>query len=234
MIEAIIFDLDGTLIGQKTASSKVLKQFYLENKSRFGSLAEKDFFNVWFKAGRKNLQEFVKGEITFEDKIITQIQELYKSLNSIISKNEAKKISDKFSPIYEQNLILYDDVIPCLEFLRNKGYQLGIITNGHIKDQRKKLRKFDIEKYFSPIIISGEIGFAKPSVEIFLECIRILELPPQNIIYVGDMVEMDVIGANRAGMKGVWLNREKQENKFDFDFITNLTELQNLLDQNNI
>lgn len=234
MIEAITFDLDGTLIGQKKSSSKVLKQFYLENKVRFGDLKEKDFFNTWFNAGKKNLQEFLKGEITFEEKIITQIQEFYKSLKDVISKNEAKRIYDKFSPIYEKNLILYDDVIPCLEFLKKEGYQVGLITNGHPKDQGEKMRKFDIEKYFYPIIISGEIGFVKPNVEIFLECSKILELPPQNIIYIGDIVEMDVIGAINAGMKGIWLNREKGERKFDIDSITNLDELKILLNQFNI
>ena len=67
-----MFDLDGTLIGQKNASFIVLKQFYTENKNKFGKLEQNEFFDKWFKAGRKNFQEFLKGEISFEEKMIIQ------------------------------------------------------------------------------------------------------------------------------------------------------------------
>ena len=230
MIKAIMFDLDGTLIGQKKASSMVLSQFYLENKARFGNMEQKEFFNNWFKAGRKNLPDFLKGEITFEDKMITQILEFFQNSNNKIVESKASEIFNKFLPIYEENIILFDDVIPCLEYLSREKYQLGIITNGHSKDQREKLRRFNLEKYFPTVIISGEIGFAKPSAEIFLECANILKLSPNEIMYIGDMVEMDIIGANEVGIRGIWLNRESEKNHTDILSISTLNELKNLVE----
>ena len=229
MIEAIIFDLDGTLVGQEKSGSIVLKQFYQEIKNRFNYLKEKEFIDIWFKVGKRNLNEFLIGKITFEEKIVAQIQELFKSLNRKLSKKEAKALYEKLSPVYKKNLMLYSDVIPCLDLLRKEKYHLGIITNGHPMDQREKLLKFNIDNYFSPIIISGEIGYAKPDQRIFIHCAKKLNLLPQEIIYVGDLIEMDVIGANNAGMKGVWLNRENRQSNFDIDSITNLSELKSLL-----
>jgi putative hydrolase of the HAD superfamily len=229
MIKAIMFDLDGTLISQRNASSIVLNQFYIDNKYRFSNLEQKEFFDRWSKTGRKNFQEFLKGEITFEEKMVTQILEFFERLDNKIDKKQAKEIFDKFLPIYEENMLLYDDVIPCLEFLKRSNYQLGVITNGHSKDQRNKLRRFDLERYLPIIIISGDIGVAKPNAKIFFECINNLELAPQEIIYIGDTPEMDVVGANKVGMKGVWLNRESEQNKYNTISINNLNKLKTLL-----
>jgi len=229
MIEAIMFDLDGTLIGQKTASSNVLKQLYLENKKKFRDITQKDFLESWFEVAKKNVQEFFRGEITFEDKVISQIEDLFSIFEYKLNKSQAKEIYDKLLPIYEKNIKLYDDVIPCLEMLKQEGFRLGIITNGHSKDQREKLIRYNLKSYFSLILVSGDIGFAKPNEEIFLECIKLLDLPPQNILYVGDLVEMDVLGANKVGMKGVWINRNNQESKHNIISIRSLMELEALV-----
>lgn len=230
MIKAVMFDLDGTVIGLKKASSVVLNQFYSENKIRFGNMEQHEFFNNWFKAGRNSLQEFLKGSITFEEKMTTQILEFFKNSNNPLKENEARDIFNKFSPIYEENIMLFDDVIPCLEYLTKEKYILGIITNGHIRDQKAKLRRFNLESYFPIVIISGEIGFAKPSPEIFLKCINLLKLNPQEIMYVGDKPEMDVIAANKVGIRGIWLNRASENNLDDIESISNLNDLRNLLD----
>ncbi|MFX0033089.1 MAG: HAD family hydrolase [Candidatus Hodarchaeota archaeon] len=229
MIEAIMFDLDGTLIGQKTASSNILKQLYSENKKKFREITQKEFLESWFKVAKKNIQEFFRGEITFEDKVISQISDLFSIFDYKLNKSQAKEIYDKLLPIYEKNIKLYDDVIPCLEMLKKEGFRLGIITNGHSKDQREKLIRYNLKSYFSPIIVSGDIGFAKPNKEIFLECIKLLDLPPQNILYVGDLVEMDVLGANKVGIKGVWINRNNQEREHDIISIRSLMELEALI-----
>jgi putative hydrolase of the HAD superfamily len=201
----------------------------MDNKYRFSNLEQKDFFDNWTKAGRKNFQEFLKGKITFEEKMVTQILEFFERLNSKIEKEEANEIFNKFLLIYQENIFLYNDVIPCLEVLKKNSYQLGIITNGHSKDQREKLHRFDLERYFPTIIVSGDIGVAKPNPKIFFECIHILELTPQEVMYIGDTPEMDVIGANRVGMKGVWLNRESEHTKYNIISIDNLNKLIKLL-----
>ena len=230
MIKAIIFDLDGTLIGQKKGSSVVLNQFYSDNKMRFDNLGQKDFFDVWKKAGRKNLSEFLRGKITFEEKMINQILEVFKELKIAIEKKEANELFKEFLPIYEENMVLFEDVIPCLEFLKDEGYKTGIITNGNRKDQMEKLNRFGLTKFFSTITISGDVGVAKPNVEIFNKCINQLELCPVSIIYVGDLIEMDVYGAQNAGMRGVWLNRESNEFEFEGTSIKTLNELEKLLE----
>jgi len=230
MIKNILFDIDGTLIGQKIRGDITLRTFYLENKEKFDNVSEKEFFNLWLNAGKINFQQFLKGEISFEEKITSQILEVFKHSSSEIDRHKANMIFNKFLPLYEENLQLYEDVIPCLEDLKKEGYHLGIISNGHSEDQRKKLNKFGIKDYFSTIVISGDIGFAKPNPKIFLESINILNVDPQDVIYIGDMIEMDIIAANKVGMKAIWINRAKKEVKFDGTSISDLTNLKEIIE----
>ena len=62
-----------------------------------------------------------------------------------------------------------------------------------------KLAEYGIARYFDPILTSSNFGWRKPNERIFLECARLLGLPPAGCAYVGDTISRDVIGARRAG-----------------------------------
>ena len=64
---------------------------------------------------------------------------------------------------------------------------------------RSKLAEYGIARYFDPILTSSNFGWRKPNERIFLECARLLGLPPAGCAYVGDTISRDVIGARRAG-----------------------------------
>jgi putative hydrolase of the HAD superfamily len=102
---------------------------------------------------------------------------------------------------------LYDDVWPALHNLRSQGIKLGIISNW---DERLRtlLRELELEEFFDPIIISCEAGYAKPSRQIFERAIEALQLPVDSILHVGDSLEDDVRGAQRAGLSSAHLKRE--------------------------
>ena len=74
MIKNILFDIDGTLIGQKIRGDITLRTFYLENKEKFDNVSEKEFFNLWLNAGKINFQQFLTGELSFE--VTSQILEV--------------------------------------------------------------------------------------------------------------------------------------------------------------
>jgi len=106
---------------------------------------------------------------------------------------------------YERNWRLYDDVLPCLHSLRN--YSLGIVSNGDSKQQRQKLDCTGIAAFFTSVVISGDVGVAKPAPAVFERCITELGFSPNKVVYVGDCLETDCAGASGAGLHGVWLNR---------------------------
>lgn len=101
----------------------------------------------------------------------------------------------------------FDDAEPCLEWLRACGLRLAVITNAPGGYQRTKLASAGLGGLFDALVISGEVGVAKPDERIFRTASDALGLDPGEVAHIGDRLDVDAAGAVRAGMHGVWLDR---------------------------
>lgn len=99
---------------------------------------------------------------------------------------------------------LYPDVIPCLRKLRAAGYHTGVAGN-HFADFANTLRAMNAPLDF--IGSSEEWGVEKPSPEFFSRMAQVSGVLPEEIAYVGDRLDNDVIPAKAAGMVSVFLPR---------------------------
>jgi len=87
-----------------------------------------------------------------------------------------------------------------LAALASRGHRLAVISNIMSRTiVPVKLAEYGIAGYFDPILTSSGTGWRKPNERIFLECARLLGLPPAQCAYVGDTISRDVSGAHRAG-----------------------------------
>ena len=102
---------------------------------------------------------------------------------------------------------LFNDVHEFLAAVSRAHIQLALITNGASGIQRDKLHALEIGHWFDSIIISGEVGVAKPDPKIFEFALRGLSVESKAACHVGDSLVTDVAGANAAGITSVWLNR---------------------------
>jgi putative hydrolase of the HAD superfamily len=106
---------------------------------------------------------------------------------------------------YRAAWALHDDVLPCLEALRPARF--GLITNGERAFQQAKIDRTGLGAWLDEIVASAEVGITKPDARIFeLACER-YGVTPADAVYVGDRLHTDAIGAVRAGMRGVWIDR---------------------------
>jgi putative hydrolase of the HAD superfamily len=98
-------------------------------------------------------------------------------------------------------VVPYDDVLPGL--LRLKGRVLvGSISNGNAD-----LQTIGLSHHFKVSVAAHQLGCAKPDAAIFHAACRELGVDPADAVYVGDDVLLDVQGAQRAGLRAVWMNR---------------------------
>jgi putative hydrolase of the HAD superfamily len=107
---------------------------------------------------------------------------------------------------------VYDDVLPTLEKLRDRGLPLAIISNW---DERlgPLLTHLKLAQFFSSVQISGKVGFHKPAPEIYLAATTELNIRPEEALHVGDSNSEDYEGAMRCGLRAVLLNREAAESQ---------------------
>ena len=107
-----------------------------------------------------------------------------------------------------ESLRLYPEVLALLPSLRRR-YRLALITNGASDTQRGSLRMLGIEQAFDAVVISGEVGVAKPDPAIFQVALRDLGVGPEQAWHIGDDPLTDIAGAHAAGLTAVWLNRSE-------------------------
>jgi HAD superfamily hydrolase (TIGR01549 family) len=85
-------------------------------------------------------------------------------------------------------------------------FPLGIITNGPSRMQREKIERLDLAPYFHPIVVDTEVGYSKPDPIIFAHAAHAMDILPENLLFVGNSLTADIVGANGAGWTSVWVN----------------------------
>lgn len=104
---------------------------------------------------------------------------------------------------------LFPDALPMLTALVANGFRLGLVTNGDGPIQRSKIARHALAPYFEAIVIEGEFGRGKPDAEVYAHILAQLGAAPAGTWMVGDNLEWDVAGAQRAGMRGAWIDRAR-------------------------
>lgn len=131
----------------------------------------------------------------------------------------------------------FDDTLPVLKQLKQTGYKIGLITNAMqpmwMRDV--ELRAFGILDYLDARLTSGDVGFMKPHPNIYWCALELLEVQPEEAVFVGDRPANDIAGANDVGLTSVLmapphLDRELNSVRPNFT-ISKLEELLPILAQ---
>lgn len=124
-------------------------------------------------------------------------------------------------------VVLYDDVLPALERLSAR-YRLFAISNGNAD-----LGAIGLAGFFERSLAAREAGMLKPDPRIFTMLLDMAGVAAPHAIHVGDDPLADVEGARRAGVRPVWLNRDRSawpaEIEAPGDVIASLADLVRLL-----
>lgn len=111
-----------------------------------------------------------------------------------------------------------------LQELRKRGYKLGLVSNFcNLTDViYNTLEKLGLLPLFDATVISCEIGWRKPSPRIYAEIVRLLQIEPQQILFVGDRLIEDVVGPHQAGMQAVLTHETRQEDMAESEIVPEL------------
>ena len=208
MIKAVLFDLDGTLCDSDTAWSIAQKEMFQRLRKQYPYLSEEAIANAWTTVHQRLFQHVDAGKLSMAAVRDSRFQCLFEELG-LFTDEAMEALSDFFCSRYLTSLQLYEDV-PVLEKLH--AYHVGIITNGahdeHTDSQLSKVRHLGLNERIQSLTISGEIGIRKPKIEIFKVACERADVLPKAAVYVGDSVQNDIVGANRAGMTSIFINRK--------------------------
>ncbi len=112
---------------------------------------------------------------------------------------------------YVRSERLLDGALALLERLRAAGLKIGLVTNNTIAEQMGKLERLGLLPLLDALAISEAVGFAKPDPRIFAAALERLGCAAGEAVMVGDSWSADVLGAQAAGIRAIWLNRYGRE-----------------------
>lgn len=201
----IWFDLGMTLVSTNRAENykNVLRDFGI-NKSVEEieiayHLADKLFMREYrgiLGKGERIFLPWYLGVLNYKLGVEIDLYELLEALNKIksLSKNTWKT---------------YEYSIAVIKKLRNLGLKVGLISNWDLTC-RKILKENSLLELFDTVIISSEVGFLKPSKQIFDYAMKEAGADYKKSIYIGDNYYDDVVGAAEVGMKCLLINPYKK------------------------
>jgi putative hydrolase of the HAD superfamily len=144
------------------------------------------------------------------------------------NKNLAFKLNEKYLAICPLKTNLFPGTQETLTYLKQK-YELFILTNGFLETQKTKLTNCGLDKYFSKIYSSEQIGYSKPHKKIFTYAVNSLNAKKEECLMIGDDPIVDVEGARKYGLQQVYFNPKKTtvnvRPTFEIDSLYQLTEI---------
>jgi len=201
MIQWLMFDADNTLIDFSGASKKAFWQTFED----YNCVCTPEMYETYQVINHKIWTSFEQGNITAKELRVKRFTDFFNAVNL------SPAPPADFNKRYLANLVSksenYDGVKEMLDKLR-PHYRMSIITNGLKEVQRPRLRKLNLVQYFDSIIVSDEIGFAKPDERYFEIAYNSISNPPPkaNTLVIGDNLKSDILGGIRYGLKTCWFN----------------------------
>lgn len=236
-LKAVIFDLDDTLLWDKKSVDVALEKTsqYIANKAGLDAVklqrdvcseAPKLFrsYETYRFAKKIGIGVFEAMWADFNDPgeefaKLRQVASEYrvkvwqKALAAQDCKQEevAMEAAAVFKQMRKKYPFLFVDTLGVLDSLKDH-FQLLLLTNGSPDLQYTKLELSpELKRYFDHVIISGDFGIGKPDVSIFKHALHQLGVSNKEALMVGDNLNTDILGANRAKIKSVLVKRHENQ-----------------------
>ena len=234
-IEAIVFDLDGTL----RTSQPTFNQAFFDFLTRRGVDVERSAqirmlqWQHYYWAQSVELAEdrlsFDADETGFWTNHARRNLEVF-GLQAKDAHYLAPEIIHYYSTEFEPEDVLFPDTIQTLEMLRSAGYRLALLSN-RSEPCQEYLEELGIDSFLEFSVVAGEVDLWKPDAGIFRHVCRRLGCAPENTLYIGDNYFADILGARQVGWHTVLMDPEQVFPDADCQVIHSLAELPALLEQ---
>jgi putative hydrolase of the HAD superfamily len=226
----IYFDLDHTLWDFESNSQEALKMVYQKYNHIFREISLNRFVESYKKINKRLWEMYRKKEIGQVELKLLRFEITLNALKIKHREDLIEEMNSTYLEILSKQKLLVDGAVETLEYLKDK-YELGILTNGFRKTQIVKMKSSGIFDYFSILVSSEDVGFPKPDEKIFNYAILMSKKSKDEIVYIGDDFENDILPAIRCGIGAIWFKNHEdslETQETDVLSISKLIELKNI------
>jgi putative hydrolase of the HAD superfamily len=202
----LFFDLDHTIWDFEMNSKETLWDLHIKYDLAAKGISDFDaFFDQYSIHNHRLWDRYTKGFIKQEE---LRWKRIYLSLldYKIADETLSRTMSVDYLDILPNKTNLFPYTIEILTYLKNKGYQMHLITNGFESVQFKKIENSNLTPFFTAIITSEASNSLKPNKEIFEFALQQSNAKLEHSIMIGDNESADIQGAINVGMDSIFVN----------------------------
>lgn len=224
-------DLDDTVWDFSANSWETLGELYYREGLDAYFLSADDWRERYLKCNHALWSLYNAGKITKE---FLQVERFRKVLadagypqNDLLAKS--KILDPLYLSILGAKTRLIDGAREMLEYLKEKGYNIGLISNGFREVQYRKMKSSQIDSYFDVVVLSDDVGVNKPDRRIFDFALEKAGASASESVIVGDNPDTDIAGAAMAGWRAIYFNKDGVADDSGVAVISDLRQLVRLL-----
>jgi len=211
VIHGVIFDMGGTLVGfhhapdWRSFEGRGIAALYRFLLGRGYALREGEFREAMWDATSHGWQEAMagRGNVRLPDVIVTTTARL----GTVLDDETLVQAVRAYTTGVGEDAFLLDGAREVLRDLKGRGLRLGLFSNtmwpGQIHSEG--MARLGLIEFFDVLVFSGDVGLWKPNAPAFHYVTNRLGVSPAEAVFVGDQLEADVLGAQNAGLRAVWI-----------------------------
>jgi putative hydrolase of the HAD superfamily len=206
--KAILLDLDDTILADDAVTAKAWQAACNRFASLVGGIKAEELYITISEVSKSywaDPEQHRQGRLDLIQ-ARRQVVSLAFIRLGLQAHQVAIELADSYSAEKERLISPRPGSIETLQVLKSSGVRLALLTNGGAALQRKKIDRFGLETFFDCIFIESEFGAGKPDERIFRAALEKLCITAAEAWMVGDDLERDISGAQKAGIFSIWLD----------------------------
>ncbi len=199
----LLFDLDNTLLDFSASERHALSQVCKEESIHL----DEDHYLLYKNINKECWTAFEEGRLPKSQLRTLRFSRFFEAYGISVDANE---IAHNYLNYLSQSAIYLGDAEAVLNQL-GQQFRLGLITNGLKEVQRPRLQSINMQRFFEVIVVSDEIGPAKPAKAFFDHAFQEMGQPsPNKTLVIGDNLGADIKGGANYGTHTAWINPESK------------------------
>jgi putative hydrolase of the HAD superfamily len=208
VLQLVLFDLDDTLFDHQYSRRCGL----LALQQMYPSLARVPLEDLVTEHERQlttSYDQVLDGTVSLAANRLERFRRMFVNCGVAMSEAEAKQAMQHYRRAYEAQRRAVPGVVALLAHLHPR-LRIGVVTNGLRAAQREKLMACQLIGFIDFLLTSEEARMKKPDPRLFLLALERAQTRREAAVVVGDSWPLDVLGAQQAGIRSIWLNRRQE------------------------
>lgn len=223
MIKAVFIDIDNTLLDFEACAVEAMQKGFAERGVEYKS----EMLEIFKSVNDRLWKKIEQGTLTFDELLKIRWKTIFAELKIEL---DGPEFETYFRNCLRKSAVPMKGAFDALTYLSGK-YRLFAASNGPFEQQKNRLEKAGMLKFFEDVFTSEKIGVEKPNRQFFEYCFKSIgDILPSESVMLGDSLTSDMKGGNDFEMQTIWLNLkgEKMPQWINYE-INSLYEIKEIL-----